>query len=206
VDRLAGGAGADTLQGGQRTGSPDRFIGGAGADLLQADFKRAMVRGEGGDDRIEAPRGAVSITGGRGDDRIETKAGGPEAHGVTCGAGTDLIGGLAPRTLVPPDCEQFLSDVAGETVFSARVALRGRRLIVGVPLCFTPGCRVKIAAAAGGEELGSVEAAPGPHGRRVGIRLSRAERRTAARAKRIRLTVDPGFETMVSYTVSGPRG
>lgn len=88
IEDARGGRAGDVLLG---DGEANELVGGGGYDVL---------RGRAGDDRLHGGR---ELDGGDGDDHLDFTTGRGHAR---CGAGTDSVDPIGPRTALADDCEQ----------------------------------------------------------------------------------------------------
>ncbi len=96
IERLYGGAGADSLTGDGGAnrlaggGGADTIIGGGGADTLAGGDGDDRLNGQAGADRINGGGGRDVVIGGGGNDRLNGQAGADRIDG---GAGSDVLSG-----------------------------------------------------------------------------------------------------------------
>ena len=91
---LFGGAGADTLTGGDYA---DHLYGGAGSDTLDGGADADYLEGNAGNDSLNGGAGKDHLLGGTGDDTLD---GGPENDLLLGGTGADTVHGGADKDFI----------------------------------------------------------------------------------------------------------
>ena len=109
----AGGAGADTVYGGD---AGDTLQGNAGDDSILGGVGQDLIYGGQGDDRLDAGRGNDLVFGDRGDDSIAGGDGNDTLNGNT---GADsLVGGMGDDVMLGgQDHDQLEGGVGGDLLF-----------------------------------------------------------------------------------------
>ncbi len=109
----AGGAGADTVYGGD---AGDTLQGNAGDDSILGGVGQDLIYGGQGDDRLDAGRGNDLVFGDRGDDSI---AGGDGNDTLIGNTGADsLVGGMGDDVMLGgQDHDQLEGGVGGDLLF-----------------------------------------------------------------------------------------